>query len=279
MLFNEVGFARNNVLAACGSVPAVAVKNLRKVFRKRKTGTSFFRPEYVEVKAIDGVTFQVNCGEIYGVLGTNGSGKSSLIRAISTLLIPDQGQVEIFGLDISRYNTKVRRLINRVSVDAAFYKCLSPRENLLYSARLYGVDPKQAEEQALSILARLGIRMDSFNEPLEQMSRGMQQKVAIARAFLASPVLVLLDEPTTGLDPKSRIDVQDFILELRAKHDATIIITTHDMQEAEKLCDRIAFIQNGKMEYEGTSSEISHRAGGRATLEQAFLKFSEGTLH
>ena len=257
---------------------AVSVRNLRKIFRKRKTGTPFFRslfkPEYVEVRAIDGVSFHVRKGEIYGVLGANGSGKSCLIRALSTLLIPDCGEVEIFGLDVRKSSSKVRRLLNRVSVDAAFYKCLSPRENLLYSARLYGVDPAEAEARSLAILDRLGIRRDSFREPLEQMSRGMQQKVAIARAFLASPVLVLLDEPTTGLDPKSRLEVQEFILELRTSHDATIIITTHDMREAEKLCDRVAFIQNGRIAAEGSSAEVKGCAGSDATLEDAFMKFS-----
>ncbi len=259
-------------------VPAVSVKNLRKIFRKRKTGSSLFRPQYDEVRAIDSVSFQVKKGEIYGILGTNGSGKSSLIRAISTLLIPDCGDIEIFGYDIRHNGPHVRKLLNRVSVDAAFYKCLSPRENLLYSARLYGLDPAIAEEKALQILGRLGIRSQAFTEPLEQMSRGMQQKVAIARAFLASPILVLLDEPTTGLDPKSRLDVQDFILELREKHDATIIITTHDMKEAERLCDRIAFIKNGKIVIEGKSLDIKKSMGDSASLEDVFMHYSEDVV-
>ena len=121
----------------------------------------------------------------------------------------------------------VKQLISRVSVDAAFFKKLSPMENLLYGARLYGVTAPEATVKAYEIMGRLGLKRSSFNEPMEEMSRGMQQKVAVARAFLTSPILLLLDEPTTGLDPRSKRDVREFIEELRDSHDATILITTH----------------------------------------------------
>ncbi|GAA5534548.1 ABC transporter ATP-binding protein [Deinococcus aluminii] len=267
--------------AALSSVPrdltgrevAIDVQQLVKGFRKKSGGT-LLRPRFTESRAVDGVTFQVRRGEIYGVLGPNGSGKSTLIRAMSTLLIPDAGRVSIFGLDVVRDEAQVRRLLNRVSVDAAFYKKLSPRENLLYSAQLYGLAPHVAEERALSTLKRLGLKEKAFYEPLEEMSRGMQQKVAIARAFLTSPVVVLLDEPTTGLDPKSRRDVQEFVLELRDVHDATIILTTHDMPEAERLCDRIAFISSGKFVAEGTPDELRALAGPGKSLEDAFIELT-----
>ncbi|TDE85921.1 ABC transporter ATP-binding protein [Deinococcus sp. S9] len=252
---------------------AIDVQQLVKGFRK-KAGGNLLCPRFTESRAVDGVTFQVRRGEIYGVLGPNGSGKSTLIRAMSTLLIPDAGRVTIFGLDVVRDEAQVRRLLNRVSVDAAFYKKLSPRENLLYSAQLYGLAPQVAEERALSTLRRLGLQEKAFYEPLEEMSRGMQQKVAIARAFLTSPVIVLLDEPTTGLDPKSRRDVQEFVLELRDLHDATIILTTHDMPEAERLCDRIAFISGGRFVAEGTPDELRTLAGPGKSLEDAFIELT-----
>ncbi|MEW6421917.1 MAG: ABC transporter ATP-binding protein [Deinococcota bacterium] len=252
---------------------ALDVQQLVKGFRKKSGGT-LLRPCFTESRAVDGVTFQVRRGEIYGVLGPNGSGKSTLIRAMSTLLIPDAGRVTIFGLDVVRDEAQVRRLLNRVSVDAAFYKKLSPRENLLYSAQLYGLAPQVAEERALITLRRLGLKEKAFYEPLEEMSRGMQQKVAIARAFLTSPVVVLLDEPTTGLDPKSRRDVQEFVLELRDVHDATIILTTHDMPEAERLCDRIAFISGGRFVAEGTPDELRALAGPGKSLEDAFIELT-----
>lgn len=198
------------------------------------------------VRAVDGVSFVVPRGEIFGILGPNGSGKSTLIRLISTLLVPDQGEIRIFGLDVNSHRLAVRRLINRVSVEAAFFKKLSAVENLRYAAGLYGLKRREAEEKAISILARLGVRGQKIYNPLENLSRGTQQKVAIARALLTNPVLILLDEPTTGLDPKSKRDVQEFVLEVRRSHDATVILTTHDMVEAEKMCDRVAIIDGGR---------------------------------
>jgi ABC-2 type transport system ATP-binding protein len=253
------------------TVIALEVKHLSKFFRRNADGTTLFKRKTTNFLAVDDISFHVQRGEIYGILGPNGSGKSTLIRAISTLLVPDQGEVTIFGLDLKRDETKIRRLLNRVSVDAAFYKKLSPRENLLYSARLYGLDPREAEARSLEILERLGLKRKDYLESLEEMSRGMQQKVAIARAFLTAPILLLLDEPTTGLDPKSRRDVQEFVLRLRDDHDATIILTTHDMPEAERLCDRIAFIHNGKFVAEGTADELKTLVGPDATLEDAFI--------
>ncbi|WP_034344978.1 ABC transporter ATP-binding protein [Deinococcus misasensis] len=257
---------------------AIFVRNLKMGFSKR-VGGSLFKPKIERFPAVDDISFQVNRGEIYGILGPNGSGKSTLIRAISTLLIPDAGEVKIFGLDIKKDEAKIRKMLNRVSVDAAFYKKLSPRENLLYSAGLYGLPQKEAEQKSLEILKRLGLREKAFYEPLEEMSRGMQQKVAIARAFLASPIVVLLDEPTTGLDPKSRRDVQEFVLELRDVHDATIILTTHDMPEAERLCDRIAFIHNGKFVAEGTAQQLVDQVGPGKTLEDAFIELTGDELN
>ena len=160
--------------------------------------------------------------------------------------------MEVFGHDIEREEMAVKRLINRVSVDAAFFKKLSPMENLLFAARLYGLDARRAREDAIAILERLGIARKRIDRPVEQMSRGMQQKVAIARALLTSPSLLLLDEPTTGLDPRSKLDVQAFIEEVRTNHDASIVLTTHDLEEAERLCDRIAVLNDGRVVAEDT---------------------------
>ena len=155
----------------------------------------------------------------------------------------------------------VKRLINRVSVDAAFFKKLSPAENLMYAARLYGVDSGHARREIVRILGRLGIAESRLSRPLEQMSRGMQQKVAIARAFLTSPVLLLLDEPTTGLDPRSKLEVQRFIEEIRDQHDSTIVLTTHDLDEAERLCSRIGLLNEGRLVAEGTVAELDGSGG------------------
>lgn len=226
------------------------------------------------VVAVDAANFVVPRGEIFGVLGPNGSGKSTLIRLICTLLTPDAGDVQVFGFDVQREEMAVKNLISRVSVDAAFFKKLSPMENLLYGARLYGLSGKAAQTKAVEILKRLGLKSDSFYEPMEEMSRGMQQKVAIARAFLTTPVLLLLDEPTTGLDPRSKREVRAFVEELRDTHDATIIITTHDMDEADALCDRIAVIHDGKIVAldtpQGLKGSIPQN-GHVPTLEDVFM--------
>jgi ABC-2 type transport system ATP-binding protein len=171
----------------------------------------------------------------------------------------------------------VRWKIGRVSVDAAFYKKLSARENLLYSAYLYGLEPRRAEKRAFEILERLGIESRRFSDPLEEMSRGMQQKVSIARALMINPPMLLLDEPTTGLDPKSRRDVQRFLEELREEEGTTILLTTHDMSEAERLCARIGFLAHGQLVAEGASEELKQQAQ-TATLEDAFIKMTGESL-
>ena len=229
------------------------------------------------VTAVNDVSMQVKRGEIFGVLGPNGSGKSTFIRLLSTLLVPDSGRVTIFGLDITRDERAVQRLINRVSVDAAFFKKLSPLENLMYGARLYGMGGSEARDKIAAILKRLDLRADAINRPMEEMSRGMQQKVAIARALLTAPVLLLLDEPTTVLDPRSKREVQTLVRELRDTHDATIVLTTHDMGEADALCDRIAIIDNGRIVALDTPAGLKRlvsQNGHAPSLEEVFMQLT-----
>jgi ABC-2 type transport system ATP-binding protein len=257
-----------------GEQPAMLIDHVTKRFvvgRKKKP-----------VVAVNDMSMSIRRGEIYGVLGANGSGKSTLIRLVSTLLTIDSGRIEVLGHDVRRDEMAVKRLINRVSVDAAFFKKLSPHENLTYAARLYGMDAKKAKVQVIAILARLGVGPKRLDRPVEQMSRGMQQKVAIARALLTSPTVLLLDEPTTGLDPRSKLDVQAFIEEVRDMHDATIVLTTHDLAEAERLCDRIALINDGRLVAEGTPEQltqlVAERHGQEPTLESVFMTFTGKSL-
>lgn len=244
---------------------AVECDGLIKVFGKNSR----------KVTALDRVNFVVRRNEIFGIVGPNGSGKSTLIRILSTLLIPDAGKASVFGHDVVREYSRVRRLINRVSVDAAFFKGISAWENLRYAGRLYGLGKGEAKERSLKILNALGFAEKRFYEPLEDLSRGMQQKVAIARAFFTAPMLLLLDEPTTGLDPRSKLDVQNYVREAMQGNgrDLTIILTTHDMKEAELLCDRVAIIIDGRFVTSGSPTQLLAQYD-KPGLEEVFLEIT-----
>lgn len=232
------------------------------------------RGDASNVIAVNDVSFQVERGRIFGIVGSNGCGKSTLVRMISTLLYPDGGTVKVFGHDVVADSQAVRSLINRVSVEASFFRKLSPMENLLFAGQTYGLDRAMIEMRVMDILGRLGIKEHEVLRPLEQMSRGMQQKVAVARGFLTSPILLLLDEPTTGLDPASKRQVQEFIAELHEEHDATVLLVSHDMDEAERLCDVIAIMSEGRIIATGSISELlelAERKGKAGSLEEAFL--------
>src|SRR5437016_13760183 len=228
------------------STPAVEVRDLRKTFLRRDRNAGRFarkRPW----PALDDITFTMARGECVAILGQNGSGKSTLVRLLSTLLIGNGGEARIFGHDVDREASTIRRLVNRVSVEASFFKKMSAAENLSYAARFYGMTPRQTRTAVPEILASVGFPLERRGEPMEHLSRGMQQKVALARALLTSPVLLLLDEPTTGLDPRSKQEVQTFIREIRERHDSTILLCTHDMKEAEELADRIGLLDRGEL--------------------------------
>jgi ABC-2 type transport system ATP-binding protein len=261
---------------------AIHIEKVSKIFHKerewnlvsRKNGQESQR----EVIAVDHVSLSVKKGEIFGVLGPNGSGKSTLVRLIATLLLPDRGQVSVMGYNVEKDPMQVQRVINRVSVEASFFKKLSPMENLLYGARLYGLEGKASRMKIAEILKRLGIEEKAVNQPIEEMSRGMQQKIAIARALLTRPSILLLDEPTTGLDPRSKREVQGFIQELKDRDGTTILLTTHDMIEAETLCDRIAIMDSGKVVAldtpTGLRALVPAKNGHPPSMEDVFLELT-----
>ena len=250
-------------------VPAVEVTNLRKEFRRRDRSAGRFARRR-RMPALQNVTFTIARGECVAILGQNGSGKSTLVRLLSTLLIDDGGEARIFGHDAFAETKIIRQLVNRVSVEASFFKKMSASENLSYAARFYGMPPSVTRTAIPEILEKVGFPADRRGESMENLSRGMQQKVALARALLTSPVLLLLDEPTTGLDPRSKLEVQEFIREVRAEHDATILLCTHDMAEAETLADRIGLLDRGELLFLEPVADVKLRYGVQ-TLEEAFF--------
>jgi ABC-2 type transport system ATP-binding protein len=249
---------------------AVEVVDLVKSFRRR------------EAPALDRVSLTVARGECVAVLGQNGSGKSTLVRVLATLLLHESGQARVFGHDVRGEEKAVRRLVNRVSVEASFFKRMSATENLSYSARFYGLTPARTRRRVPEILDAVGFPAKRARAPMEDLSRGMQQKVALARALLTAPTLLLLDEPTTGLDPRSKLDVQTFIEELRDTHDATIVLTTHDLAEADRLCDRIGIINDGRIVVEdtpeGLKAKVADERGLEPTMESVFMTYTGRSL-
>jgi ABC-2 type transport system ATP-binding protein len=248
---------------------AVEVENLRKEFI-RSDGRSRLRGRRERVEALKGISFEIARGECVAILGQNGSGKSTLVRLLSTLLLHDGGNAHIFGHDVFKETRAVRRLVNRVSVEASFFKKMSSAENLAYAARFYGLTAGQTRDKIPEILEHVGFPPERRNEAMEDLSRGMQQKVALARALLTQPILLLLDEPTTGLDPRSKLEVQDFIREVRQIHDATILLCTHDLDEAETLAERVGILDDGRLLALEPVDQLKQRYNAD-TLEEAFF--------
>jgi ABC-2 type transport system ATP-binding protein len=245
---------------------AVEVRDLEKVFSRRKG----WLKKRTHRAALNRVSFTMERGECVAILGQNGSGKSTLVRLLSTLLLPEGGEARVFGYDVFKETRSVQRLVNRVSVEASFFKKMSAAENLAYAARFYGMGPRETHVQIPVILERVGFPTSRRNEAMENLSRGMQQKVALARALLTSPVLLLLDEPTTGLDPRSKQEVQTFIREIRQRHDSTILLCTHDMKEAEELADRVGLLDRGELIFLEPVADVLKRYEVE-TLEEAFF--------
>src|SRR2546421_3881847 len=254
------------------SKPAIEIQGVRKAFRRREreAGAPWWRREWKEKVALHELDLRVEAGGVTGILGPNGSGKSTLIRILGTLLTPDTGRAMVFGWDVVTDALQVRRRVNRVSVEAAFFKELSPWENMVYASRLYGNTSRGTRRRVVEILELLGLPKDVIDQPMKQLSRGQQQKVAIARSFLTAPSLLLMDEPTTGLDPRSKKEVQSVLESLRSQREITVLLCTHDMDEAAAMCDRVLMLDGGRVLADGTPGELSTRYDA-PSLEDVFM--------
>ncbi len=236
----------------------IIIKELVKVFKKHHT----------EVRAVDSVSFEIREGELFGLLGPNGAGKTTLIKCISTLLIPDMGTAIVGGNDVLKEPISVRKKIGVLTGgERTLYWKLSAMDNLKYFAALYGVPRKQVNQRVDFLLELMGLK-DRANENVEKFSSGMKQKLAIARALIHDPPILLIDEPTLGLDPYFARFIRQFVKEeLSHKLKKTILLTTHYMDEADELCDRVAFMNRGKIKALDTPTALKKGMPQEQVLE------------
>ena len=216
-------------------------------FLKRKTRREKAEGEKAVTVALDHVNVKIRSGELFGLLGPNGAGKTTFVKCLSTILIPDKGTAIVNGFDIREETQMVRASLGLViGGERTLYWKLTAKDNLMYFASLYKIPRREAKERVDELLALMDLS-DRADERLEDYSTGMRQKVAIARALLHNPPILLLDEPTLGLDPTFSRQIRNQIRELCQKEGKTILLATHYMKEAEELCDRVAIINNGKV--------------------------------
>ncbi|MDB4798611.1 ABC transporter ATP-binding protein [Verrucomicrobia bacterium] len=213
-----------------------------------------------EIKAVDGVSFDVQAGELYGLLGPNGAGKTTTISMMSGLIRPDGGQVRVLGKDFWSDPKTAQKQMGVVPQEIALYQELSARENLIFWGRLAGLPAKDSKQRSQELLETLALT-DRAKDPVKSFSGGMMRRVNIGCALMHRPKLLVLDEPTVGIDPQARLNILDFINGLK-KDGTSILYTTHYLEEAETLCDRIGIIDQGKLLAEGTLQELQDRLGG-----------------
>ncbi len=235
--------------------PALAIRGLCK---------RFDRP------AVDGLDLTVRVGELYALLGPNGAGKTTTLRLVAGLLRPDQGTISVFGIDALADPIAAKQVMAWVSDEPMIYDKLTPYEYLEFVAGLWGMAAQEAEARATELMTWLGMQAHA-HERCEGFSKGMRQKVALAGALVHDPRLIILDEPLTGLDAASSRQVKDVLLS-RARAGGTVIMTTHILEVAERMAERIGVIANGRLIAEGTLRELQQRAGRHDTsLEEVFL--------
>jgi ABC-2 type transport system ATP-binding protein len=229
---------------------AIAATNLRRVFR---TGRVPFRSNG-EVVAVENISFSVPRGTIFGMLGPNGAGKTTTIKMLSTLLVPTSGTATIGGFDVLRSERDVRRQLGVVlGGDRGLYWKLSARDNLIYFGNLYGMRRDTIDRRASELLELVNLS-DRARHRVEGFSRGMKQRLHLAKALLHDPPILILDEPTIGLDPAAAVDLRRAIADLVPRH--TVLLTTHDMWEADQLCSEIAIVDRGRIVAQGTPADL-----------------------
>ncbi|MFG2148242.1 ATP-binding cassette domain-containing protein [Streptomyces sp. NPDC048696] len=253
---------------------AIEVRELRRTYTSR---TGWLRPRRVETEAVRGVSFDVGEGELFGLLGPNGAGKTTTIKMLNTLLLPTSGTARVLGHDVARDPVAVRRRIGYVfGGDRGLYERLSALDNLRYFAELYGVEPREQKARIAELLELVGLD-GRERERVEGYSRGMRQRLHIARGLLHRPDVLFLDEPSIGVDPVAARDLRRTVADLKAAG-TTVLLTTHYMAEADELCDRIAVIAGGAIRALGTPDELKSRIRERDVVELEAYGADEAAL-
>jgi ABC-2 type transport system ATP-binding protein len=235
------------------------------------------RHRFGDHAAVDGVDLAVEEGEVFGLLGPNGAGKTTLLRLLNTLLPLKEGSIEVFGRDVTRQKMAVRRLLGYVPQQLSIEAAITGRENVSWFARLYDVPRAERKERVAHALETMALT-DAADRLAGTYSGGMVRRLELAQALVNRPSLLILDEPTVGLDPVARDSVWRRVEELRESTGMTVLLTTHYMEEADALCDRIALMHLGQIRAEGTPEELKDELGDDATLEDVFRHFTGDSL-
>ncbi len=244
-------------------MPAIEVNDLCRTYR---THTGIVRRRRTDVRALDGISFEVEQGELFGLLGPNGAGKTTTIKILTTLLLPSSGTARVLGFDPAREPGQIRRRVGHVfGGDRGLYDRLSALDNLRYFADLYRV-PVREKKARIDYLLELVKLKGRERQRVETYSRGMRQRLHIARGLLHDPEVLFLDEPTIGLDPVGAREVRETVAGLR-EQGKTVLLTTHYMYEADELCGRVAVIAGGRIVAEGTPAELKARVLDRTIIE------------
>lgn len=242
------------------------IKLTKKYFTRRRKG--LLKSEELVIEALKGVSFKVNYGEVVGLLGPNGAGKTTTIKILSTLLLPDSGEARIGGFDVVKEASKVRKLIGvMLSVEKGFYGKLTGRENLIYFGSLYGLSGAELRKRVEEMMDLVGLKeLEAEDKLYEEYSTGMKARLSLARALLKDPPVLLLDEPTLGLDPMSARKVRDLVKSLALRENKAVIYTTHNMFEAELVCDKVLLINKGLIVASGTPEELKNKVSDIKTV-------------
>jgi ABC-2 type transport system ATP-binding protein len=231
-----------------------------------------------EFKAVNGVSFSIHKGEIFGLLGPNGAGKTTTIRMLSTVLVPDRGEITIGGYSLARQAEAIRSIIGVCPQELALYEDLSALDNMVFFGRMAGLSGQDARSQAMTNLKLMGLE-ERARGRVAKFSGGMKRRINLAISLMGAPQLLFLDEPTVGIDPQSRNNIYENILGLQ-NHGMTILYTTHYMEEADRMCNRVAIMDGGQIITMDTPRQLKAQLGSpdKVTLEDVFLKLTGRSL-